>query len=186
MLKHLLLEFSRSSFQTFKVLIVTVSPCEVSNMESCVNTAWGTCLISHPHTVFLLVSETFRPISIISNLSQASQSTLTSLDSGKPLPLQIADFSSYKDKGKCLPEPQVPWEVPICGSVLTQCAWHPPVASKQHVKFQQLKFNKKTKQFTLESSCCMYDHRYSILAPKGWTWRNVDMMPERKRQRQTL
>lgn len=24
----------------------------------------------------------------------------------------------------------------------------------------------------------MYDHRYSMLAPNGWTWRNVEMMPE--------
>lgn len=24
----------------------------------------------------------------------------------------------------------------------------------------------------------MYDQRYSMLAPNGWTWRNVEMMPE--------
>ena len=41
--------------------------------------------------------------------------------------------------------------------------------------------------FTFASSLCMYDHRYSRLAPNGWTWRKVDIMPaEEKRSSDKL
>lgn len=53
----------------------------------------------------------------------------------------------------------------------------PPAASDRRARCQQCK-SPREDRLTLESSCCMYDHRYSILAPNGWTWRNVEMMPE--------
>lgn len=40
--------------------------------------------------------------------------------------------------------------------------------------------------FTLESNLWMYDSKYSKFAPNGWTWRKVEMMPEKKGKKRKI